>query len=213
MTLARTTIALALAMAAIAPASAKEKGADWWTRLNASQPADIQDLIGVEDDPMETFVRVTSRAVYQEKTGGLIKAVRSDHFLSATIDRKTGAIAYSFVFWASYSGDRGVHIQRINAEGPSGPVPLEHAQRPNEVDGCTRYGCVLNSELLAIVPRDVLDWAATKPTSSPWKVRLGFDAGNGDRKTSPVEVAAFLMKVDSIAAKMAKGEPTVDLQF
>lgn len=202
----RAAVAFALCLIAISPASAKEKGADWWNRLNASNPSDIQDLIGVEDDAMETFVRVTSRAVYQEKTGGLIKAVRSDHFLSATIDRKTGAIAYSFVFWASYSGDRGIHIQRMNAEGPDGPVPLEHAQRPNEVAGCTRYGCTLTSELLAIVPRDVLDWAAKKPAASPWKVRLGFDAGSGDRETSPVEVAAFLMKVDAVAARMAKGE-------
>lgn len=209
----RAAAAIALCLVALAPASAKDKGADWWTRLNASNPTDIQDLIGVEDDAMETFVRVTSRAVYQEKTGGLIKSVRADHFLSATIDRKTGAIAYSFVFWASYSGDRGIHIQRMNAEGPDGPVPLEHAQRPNEVAGCTRYGCVLNSELLAIVPRDVLDWAARKPASSPWKVRLGFDAGNGDRETSPVEVAAFLMKVDEVAARIANGEPAAKLQF
>lgn len=199
----RAAIAFALCLASIAPAAAKDRNADWWARLNASEPADIQDLISVEDDAMETFVRVTSRAVYQEKTG-LIPTVRADSFLSATIDRKTGAISYSFVFWTFFTGDRGVVIQRVNAEGPSGAVPLEHAQRPTDVSTCARYGCTFNTELLAIVPRDVLDWAASK--SSPWKVRLGFDVGNADRETSPVEVAAFLMKVDAVAARIAKGE-------
>lgn len=202
---------LALGLAALAliatPAVAGKKqaqaDADWWARLSSSKPDDISDLIGVVDDPMETFVRVDSRAVYQAQNmeGGVSKA---DSYLIAEIDRKTGQATYTYVFHAVYSARSGLRLVRMNAEGPEGAVPLDMVNLPGDVDGCQRYGCLFAMEAHAIVPRAVLDYAAAKPADSPWKMRLAFDGGHGDRETAPVEVAAFLAKVDAVTAHLAR---------
>lgn len=205
----RTRLALGIAALALiaTPAAAGKKqaqaDADWWARLSASKPDDIADLIGVIDDPMETFVRVDSKAVYQmQNTEGGVSKV--DSYLIAEIDRKTGQATYTYVFYAVYSARSGLRLVRMNAEGPDGAVPLDMVNLPSDVDSCQRFGCLFAMESHAIVPRAVLDYAAAKPADSPWKMRLAFDGGSGDRETAPVEVAAFLAKVDAVIAQLGR---------
>lgn len=192
-----------IATPAVAGKKQAQADADWWARLSASAPADIEDLIGVVDDPMETFVRVDSKAVYQmQNTDGAIYKV--DSYLVADIDRKTGQAVYTYIFYTIYNARSGLRLVRMNAEGPDGAVPLDMVNLPGDVDSCRIYGCTFAMEAHAIVPRAVLDYAATKPADSPWKMRLVFDGAHGDRETAPVEVAAFLAKVDAVAAQLAR---------
>jgi hypothetical protein len=175
-----------------------------WRTLSEANVEVLMQKIEVFDEPMEMWIKLTSRRLYKQNTSFIsyfAGARETDNYLRAFVDKKTGQAAYQFVFTTRYIGQYE-YIRRANYLTADGPVTAEVNELQNELRRCDAKGCEHYLAVAVDVPRSVLDWAASRNVNDAWYVRLVSVDEASDRGVNPKEIAALLAKTDAEIARI-----------
>lgn len=193
-------------MAAALPQAPTDKR---WKALDTADIDTLSKKMTVVNDPMEQFVKVTSEPIYKQSPPLLSLMVGngpSDSFLRAYIDKKTGKTVYQFYTSTVYVGPYE-SFRRANYLSADGPVPTEITEIENDLVKCDARSCQHSLVLSAAIPRNVLDWAASRDGSvgsNLWFVRFASVRQSADRGMHPKEISAFLARTDAEIARLAQ---------
>lgn len=168
-------------------------------QLRALSPASVEKLISINDDSLEAVATLTTEPVWKSK-GGFTDKVRSDNFLRAFIDKRTGKVRYQLYQQVTYSGDWR-RFTSVNFATADGPVAAELTPIVEEVVTCS-YGICVHREVVGFdVPREVLDQLANQYSAERldfWRFRFKGRGGlDWEDRISPAEIAGLLRAVDA----------------
>jgi hypothetical protein len=159
----------------------------------------VAKAVSVTDDSLETLVTLTTAPVWKSN-GRFTDKVRSDNFLRAFIDKRTGTVRYQVYQQVTYSGEAR-RFSTVNYATPAGPVSTEVTPISEEVITCAGSLCVYRDALGFDVSRSVLDHIAARyaPASIEfWRFRFKGRGGlDWEDRIAPAEVAGLLQAVDS----------------
>lgn len=171
-------------------------------KLQALTPAGVQQTVVTRDDDLETVATLSTEKAYRN-SGRFTDRVRSDNFLRAFIDKRTGAtrfqvyqeISYNFVYR---------EFTTVNFATPDGPVSAKVDEIAHEIPACFAGGCSYKDSLGFIVDEAVLREIAAQYVTgnSPfWRFRFRGRAGiDWNDRMMPAEVAGLLAAVDAYRA-------------
>jgi hypothetical protein len=164
----------------------------------ATSPETISRRLSITDDPMNTFIVVSTEPVLRIKRS-VFKVVRDDQFIIASIDRKTRNVTYAVRFWLNHSGY--LYLNSVNIETAEGPVRLSIDRGNSDLRGCGVQGCLSVSDFQISVPEAVLRWVASAASAGrmqSWKLRFSSNLGNADYQMPTSEVAGLLIAIDHL---------------
>ena len=195
---------LALCLPAI-PTAAAQVMTGWSDKQQAKRleqfarltPGDVAKLITTADDDLEPIARLTTDRAFTTK-GAFTDTMRSDNFLRALIDKKSGRTIFQLYAQLLYTGEprrfNGANFQLAGAIA-SRPLTIS-----NETVDCP-YGVCMHEEHIAFeIPEALLRELAARADERPvrpWRFRL--KARNGEDWTddmAPAEAAGLLAAVD-----------------
>lgn len=162
-------------------------------------PASVESSILVEDDSLEAIAKLTSENVWKGK-GKFTDKVRSDNFLRAFIDKRSGEVRYQLYQEVTYSGDWR-RFSSVSYETAEGPIMAQTTSIAQQVVTCD-YGLCVHREVVGFdVPRTVLDEVAARYTITEevvfWRFRFKGQGGlDWEDRISAAEVVGFLQAVD-----------------
>lgn len=210
--LAVATVAMALLLAVSAHAQSDmdryakiEPSPKQLEKLQALTPQGVADKIETLDDDLETTATLTTANAYQSN-GKFTDRVRSDNFLRAFIDKRSGttryqlyqSITYNYIY-RNFSG-----ASFATAEGPSN---IAITVISHEVLGC--FGgpdkCSYKDTLGFDISEDQLRWVAGQYVAgaSPfWRFKFRSQAGmDWEDRMMPAEAAGLLEAVSRYRAR------------
>ncbi|MGN6358144.1 MAG: hypothetical protein ACTHLU_11790 [Novosphingobium sp.] len=203
----RELLPILIAASSIAPAAAAERGAKEMViqpsekqlkQIRALTPESVASGVKVKDDSLETFATLTTYDAYRSN-GGFTDPVRSDNFLRAHIDKRTGVVRYQLYQSVTYNWDWR-HFTTVNFASGAGVQTAELDRISSEVVACAPGICTYREEVGFTVPAAQLRTVADQyvPGSATfWRFRL--KARNGldwEDRISAAEVAGLLVAVD-----------------
>lgn len=173
-------------------------------QLRALTPDSVEGQISVKTDSLEPLITVTSDKVWKSN-GKFTDKVRSDNFLRAFIDKRTGAVRYQLYQEVTYTGEWR-RFDSVNYETSNGPGSAPTTPISQEVIGCSFGLCAYREAIGFDVPRSVLDDVAARHSAAEvsfWRFR--FKGQNGldwEDRISPAEVAGLVRVVDREIASL-----------
>lgn len=214
MRLTLTTLALltSAVLATAAHAQTKEERIEpsrgQMAKLQALTPEQVATQVTINDDDLEPIATLTTERVYRSN-GGFTDPVRSDNFLRAFIDKRTGTVRYQFYQSVTCNFIRR-NFTTANYATPSGPIGVPLVSIANEVVVCPAGGCTYREVVgFDMSPELLVSIAASyAPGASPlWRVR--FKAQNGvdwEDRMAPAEAAGLLLAVKAYQAKLSPAQ-------
>jgi hypothetical protein len=150
----------------------------------------------IVDDDLETVATITTEKAWRNK-GSFTDRVRSDNFLRALIDKRTGVARYQVYETVTYSGPFR-NLTSANYATPRGPVsarviPIEH-----EILGCTGGLCLNRDDVAFDIDEVVLRTIAEQDDtgSGLWLLRFKGQGGlDWNDQLAKTEVAGLLKAV------------------
>lgn len=166
--------------------------------LQSMTPQEVARGVTVRDDDLETAATLTSEAAYQTN-GRFNDRVRSDNFLRAFIDKKTGEARFQVYQEITY-GVAYRNFQTVSYSTTDGPSNSDLEVISHDMP--CNYGVCFYKDIVGFtVDEQVLRAVAAgyKAGNSPyWRFR--FHAQNGldwNDRMMPAEVAGMLAAVDT----------------
>jgi hypothetical protein len=167
-------------------------------QLRALTPESVEGQVSIKTDSLEPLITVTSDKVWKSN-GKFTDKVRSDNFLRAFIDKRTGEVRYQLYQEVTYTGEWR-RFASVHYETSSGPASAQIAPISQEVIGCSFGLCAYREAIGFDVPRQVLEEVAGRySTRDPAFWRFRFKGQNGldwEDRIAPAEVAGLLRAVD-----------------
>jgi len=205
--LVSTLIAISSAAAAQSKQEVIEPSAKQMAELQRLTPEAVAAAISITDDSLEVMATLNTSKAYSTK-GKFTDPVRSDNFLRAMIDKKTGATTFQVYQMVRYTGDTRMFTS-VNYATGEGPINAPVQTISNEVITCSYGLCVREENIGFLVPEAVLRGIAAtyrRGASQPWrfrfKARQGFD---WEDRIMPAEVAGLVLAVDRHGARIGHG--------
>lgn len=159
--------------------------------------------MSVNDDSLEPVITLTTEPVWKSN-GRFTDKVRSDNFLRAFINKRSGAVTYQLYQQVTYTGDWR-RFGSVNYAGDEGPVTAPVIPISQEVVTCSHGLCVYREALGFAVPREVLDIIASRYSPDRaefWRFRFKGRGGlDWEDRISSAEVAGLLQAVDAHLSK------------
>lgn len=171
-------------------------------QIRALTPESVAARVKVRDDSLETVATLTTYDAYRSN-GGFTDPVRSDNFLRAHIDKRSGAVRYQLYQSITYNWDWR-HFTTVNFAAAAGVQTVELDRISSEVVACAPGICTYREDVGFAVPEAELRVLASQyapGTATFWRFR--FKARNGidwDDRISAGEVAGLLLAVDRFRA-------------
>lgn len=191
------TCALAWAVLLASPAYSQDKTQRQIDALLRRPPAEIEPLIKVTGDSLDTSITVSSyQATAVTYKGLLASNTVENSFLRAFVDRKTKQVTAQIYHRATYGGRGWKFLTRATYETPDGIEEVKADRVGNDVS-CSRYGCSYVEEVVIPIKFEVLEKAAsTFDPSDPLKgIHYRIFAQSGDKIDEGIpgnEIAAFV---------------------
>jgi hypothetical protein len=168
-------------------------------KLQALTPEGVAAGADILDDDLETIATITTVSAYQSN-GGFTDRVRSDNFLRAFVDKRTGTVRYQLYQTVSYN-----YVYRnftgVNYAAPNGPQTASVDVIDHAVIGCAGGPdrCSYKDTLGFDVTEDQLRWVAGQYVAgnSPfWRFKFRSQAGmDWEDRIAPAEAAGVLEAV------------------
>lgn len=198
------TIALAPCTVSL-PARAKPQVIFGWSdSQQAKRVADFAALTPdhfdrtslLKDDDLETTASINTEAGYKFR-GGFTDVIRSNTFLRALINKRTGATIYQVYANLDYTLEWR-DFESINFETTDGPVAQPLTKIAHNVK-CTSGVCLYTEDIGFELPesflRQLADRAADRPVR-PWRFRFKSQKGiDWTDDMAPAEAAGLLLAV------------------
>ena len=195
---------IALAIGA-SPAAAEERLSRAEREAVAATPEQIADRADIQNDPLDTVIRVSTQPVYQQRQG-LLRVTNGDKFMRAFIDKNTLEVRYQLYLWTSYQAQQAARMNRLNYESQDGPGQAELHLIDTQVIGCGRYGCTYQEHIAADIPVETLRWVASQAqpgVDQSWQVRVFAQSGEAiNTGILRTEVAGILLAVERQLASL-----------
>jgi hypothetical protein len=200
------------AAAAAAPQSADdlryekiEPSPKQMAKLQALTPEGVAAGVEIHDDDLETVATITTVKAYQSN-GAFTDRVRSDNFLRAFVDKRTGEVRYQLYQSVSYN-----YVYRnftgVNYASSDGPRTAPVTVIDHEVVACMGGAdhCSYKDTIGFDVSEAQLRWVAGQYVAgnSPfWRFKFRSQAGmDWEDRIAPAEAAGVLEAVRRYLAK------------
>jgi hypothetical protein len=189
--------------AALAQALSKEEEAlpsqKEVAKLQALTPTSVKASIVIHDDDLETIATFSTANAYSSK-GRFTDHVRSDNFLRAFIDKRTGVTRFQVYQEISYNyANRD--FTTVNFSTPGGPLSAAVDLIGHDIVACFGSMCSFKDSIGFNVDESVLRATASQyvPGDSPyWRFRYHGRAGiDWNDRMMPAEAAGLLAVVDA----------------
>ncbi|MXO63948.1 hypothetical protein [Qipengyuania oceanensis] len=178
------------------------KRAEQFARLT---PEHFARTAEAHDDELEVVATIDTQKGHRFK-GAFKDPVRTDTFLRALVNKRSGAALYQLYASLTYTGEWRTFTSAtyVGSEGPVS-APLKVIRR--DVD-CQYGGCIyvehVAIEISGVLLEELATRAAERPVK-PWRFR--FKARNGQDWTddmAPAEAAGLLLAVERYRAKTSE---------
>lgn len=167
-------------------------------KLQQLTPEGVAATVTIRNDDLETVATLDTSRAFSSR-GRFTDRVRSDVFLRALVDKRSGKIIYQVYQNVSYTGDWR-NFSSVNLATAEGPLSLPLQNISSRVLTCAYGLCAREDHLAFVVPETVLRGIAAtyRPGASlPWRFR--FKAQNSidwEDRIMPAEIAGLLIAVD-----------------
>lgn len=156
----------------------------------------------VQDDDLEVSASIDTEAGFKFK-GGFTDVIRSNTFLRALINKRTGETVYQVYARLNYSLEQRV-FERVNFETPDGPmtVSLTVIARDAECQHAPtlKYGCLHTEDVAFALPESFIRQLAARSAErpvKPWRFRFKSQKGiDWTDDMPPSEAAGLLLAVE-----------------
>jgi len=175
-----------------------EPSPDQLRTLNALTPEGVASVVTIADDDLEPTVVLTTAKAWSSR-GKFTDPVRSDNFLRAFVNKKTGTKTFQLYEQVTYSFEYR-NFRRVVFATSEGPQSAPVLELSHEVITCAGGLCVYRDTLGFDLPENVVREIAAgyQPGASPlWRFR--FKAQNGfdwEDRIAPAEAAGLLLALN-----------------
>ncbi|MGN6357709.1 MAG: hypothetical protein ACTHLU_09550 [Novosphingobium sp.] len=207
----RDLLPILLSASCIAPAAAADRGAKEMViepsekqlkMVAALTPETVANGAKITDDSLETTATITTFDAYRSN-GGFTDPVRSDNFLRAFVDKRTGSVRYQVYQNITYNWDWR-HFTYVNYASGTGVEEEELTNIARDVVACAPGICTYREVVGFSVGEEELRKIAGQylpGRAAFWRFR--FKARNGidwEDRVSAAEVSGLLIAVDRFRA-------------